>query len=154
MLRDARLSASRGARGKWHPLSTNFFRSCGREPLSSSLSFCPPSPKSHRDNRNCNYSGPNSRCYNECVGTGSNKKANERCAQSCRYIEVGCYNDCRIYDRATVCINDCEVNVKDNKVKTYNGSQHCLDECDHINNKNAREHCYEDCYSTSYDKEE
>ena len=57
---------------------------------------------------NCQYSGPNQSCYNDCLGGFFSDK---RCAQKCKYINTVCYEDCRVSDSIGNCLDDCQRNV-------------------------------------------
>jgi len=120
-----------------------------------------------RDGRNCNYSGPNSVCYNDCVddvgsrgrarnGPNNGERANQGCARQCEFIDAACYDDCRFVDRFSVaqCLDDCELNVDDddtrNRIKRranrddYDSIDNCEGGCRNLNGRD-REVCYMSC---------
>ena len=75
---------------------------------------------------------------NDCKGNGSNRRQNEDCSQTCKYIEVNCYEDCRDPDGGdnsiSTCLGDCEVNMDDDTKKKIKDrttrDMDCMDECE------------------------
>lgn len=112
--------------------------------------------KCERTGRNCNYSGPNSLCYDDCLGDLRNTRQNERCARECQFIDARCYDNCR-FDGGTVaqCLDDCQDNIDDDVTQDrirrranrddYDSIDDCEADCRSIGNDRKRELCYLSC---------
>ena len=119
-----------------------------------------------RDDRNCNYSGPNSVCYNDCVddigsrgrarnGPNNGERANQECARECEFIDAACYDDCRYDGKSPAqCLDKCEMNVDDDDTRDrikrranrddYRSIDDCEFDCKHLSGRD-RDLCYMSC---------
>ena len=119
-----------------------------------------------RDGSSCNYSGPNSYCYNDCVddigsrgrsrnGPNNGERANQECARQCEFIDAACYDDCRYDgDSPSQCLKECEMNVDDDDTRDrikrranrddYRDIDDCEGGCKRLSGRD-REVCYMSC---------
>jgi len=102
----------------------------------------------------CNFSGPNEECYNECLAFDGIPDA--ACAGKCKYIDTGCYEDCRGDEYSVgICLDDCEENINGNRStrKAFGASSssfddNCDDVCDNYSyGTPGWDNCMDDCES-------